>query len=165
GRRRRRIAGPDAATLTREPLRGDVARPREGEHAAPLVPRDLGDEMRGGAEAVETEALRVAREAERAIAEDPGAGERGPFRVADTLGERQDVARVGDGQLRVAAVDVVAGEARARAEVLAPGAAEAARAARPGEPGDAHPVALGERRHLGPHPRDAADHLVPEDEG
>src|SRR5439155_20464309 len=66
-----------------------------------------------------------------------------------------------DGQLRVAAVDLIAGEARPVAEVLAAGAAVAALAARPAEPGNADAIRRLEARAARD---DAADGLVAGDE-
>src|SRR3954454_20860306 len=51
----RRDAGPLGADLARERLRRRVVRAREGEHAPALVAGYLGDDVRGGAEAVEAE--------------------------------------------------------------------------------------------------------------
>ena len=54
------VPGPLRAERERERLRLAVARPREGEDAPALVARDLDDDVGGGAEAVEAEALGVA---------------------------------------------------------------------------------------------------------
>jgi hypothetical protein len=114
------------------------------------VPRDLDDDVRRGAEAVEAEPLGVAREAEGAVADQAGAEERRRLEIVVLLRKRQAVALVGDDPLRVAAVEVVAREARRLAEVLAAREAVAARAVRPAESRDAEPAAV-----LGP-----ADDLV-----
>jgi hypothetical protein len=118
------------------------------------VAGDLGDDVGGGAEAVEADPLGVARKAERAVADQPGAEERRRLEVVETVGNRQAVALVCDDPVRVAAVEVVAGEARRLAEVLAAGEAEAARAVRPAEP--RHSEALPVLR--------PADDLVAQDE-
>ena len=57
---------------------------------------------------------RVAGHAQRAVADQPGAQQRRGLGVAVAVGQRKAVARVGDGVLGVAAVDLVAGEARVR---------------------------------------------------
>jgi hypothetical protein len=141
GRQLVRGARPLDAERARQLLALRVARPGEREHAPPLVPRDLRDDVRRGAEAVEPEPLAVAREPERAIADQPGAEERRELQRRVVLRQPEAVARVGNRKLRVAAVQVVAGEAGAQAEVLAAAAAEAAVAVRPAEPGDADALA------------------------
>ena len=78
--------------------------------------------------------------AQRAVADQPGAEERRRLHVVEALRDRKAEALVRDDELRVAAVELVAGEARAVAEVLAP-AAVAALAAGPAEPGHANPLA------------------------
>ena len=116
-----------------------IAGASPGEDAPALPHRDLADETRRGAEPVQPDPLRVAREAERAEADQPGAEERRCRRVRIVGRDREAEALVGDRELGVAAVDVVAGEAGADAEVLALGEAEPAFAAGPAEPRDAHP--------------------------
>ena len=64
----------------------------------------------------------------------------------------------------MAAVEVVAGEACARTEVLAAGPAEAAGAAGPTQPRDAHPRARRESCDVRAERDDVADDLVAEDE-
>src|SRR5205085_5173972 len=98
-------------------------------------------DVRRGAEAVQAEPLRVARGAQRAVADQAGAEERRRLLVGVALRDRKAEALVGDGVLRVAAVEVVAGEARGVAEVLAPARAVAAGAVRPAEPRDADATA------------------------
>ena len=126
--------GPLAAELERERGGRVVSGPHEAEHPPPLVPRDLDDDVRGGAEAVEAEPFGIAGEAQRAVADQPGAEERRRLQVVVGVGKREAVALVGDDPLRVAAVEVVAGEAGRLAEVLAAGEAVAAGAVRPAEP-------------------------------
>ena len=133
---------------------GVVAGLREREHAAALVAGDLRDDVRRRAEPVQPEPLGVSGEPERPVADQPGAEERGGLDVAVAVGDRQAEALVGDRQLGVAAVEVVAGEAGAVAEVLTAAQAVAARPVRPAEPGHAEPAAV-----LGD-----ADDLVAEDE-
>ena len=149
-----RRARPLAAELERERRGRVVPGPDEAEHAPPFVPGHLDDDVGRGAEAVEPEPLGVAREAERAVADQPGAEERRRLQVVVGVRDRQAVALVGDHPLRVAAVEVVAREAGRLAEVLAAREAIAAGAVRPAEPRDAEPAPV-----LGP-----ADDLVPGDE-
>jgi hypothetical protein len=49
-----RPARPGGAERLSERLRGDVPGAREAKYRSPLLPRDLGYDMSGGAEAVET---------------------------------------------------------------------------------------------------------------
>jgi hypothetical protein len=97
--------------------------------------------MRRGAETVQADHARVARERVAAIADQPGAKERRRFGVAITLGNRQAEALVGEHVLGVAAVDAAAGEAGSLAEVLAAAPAILAFAAGPAEPRNADTVA------------------------
>src|SRR5262249_53406350 len=83
-------------------------------------------------------------QAQGAVADQAGAEEGGGLEVGVARGEREAEARVGHRPLGVAAVDLVAGEARPVAEVLAAGAAVAADAAGPPEPGDPPPLADAE---------------------
>ena len=118
------------------------------------MPRDLDDDVGGGAEAVEPEPFGVAGQAERAVADEPGAEERRGLQVVVLLRDREAVALVGHDPLRVAAVEVVAREAGRLAEVLAAREAVAADAVRPAEPRHAETAPV-----LCP-----ADDLVAEDE-
>ena len=67
---------PLRAELTGERLAAGVAGLREGEDPPTLVARDLGDDVRRGAEAVQPESLGVSREPQRAVADQAGAEER-----------------------------------------------------------------------------------------
>src|SRR5947207_2636936 len=80
-------------------------------------------------------------------------------------GEPECEPRVRRGVLGVAAVDLVSGEARAVAQVLAGGAAIAALAATPAEPGNADPLSAGEPARARPGGDDRADDFVTEHEG
>ena len=73
--------------------------------------RHLADDVRSGAEAVDPDALGVAGEAQRPVADQPGAQERRRLEVLVAVGEREAVALVGHRALGVAAVEVVAREA------------------------------------------------------
>ena len=111
---------------------------------AALVRRHLTDLVRRRAKAVEAEPLGVAGHAQRAVADQAAAQQRGELVVGRPLGQRQAEALVGDGQLRVAAVDVAPGEAGVDAQVLAAAAAIAARAVGVAQPGHAEaPAVLG----------------------
>src|SRR3989442_423946 len=105
-----------------------------------LAPEDLVPGA-GGVAHVDARTDERAGHAQGAVADQPGAEQRRRLRVRVLLRDREAEALVGDGQLGVAAVDVVPGEARVVAQVLAPGSAVAAVAVGPAEPGHAHPVA------------------------
>ena len=117
--------------------------------------------MRGRSEPVQSDPLRVPCEAERPVADQTCTEEWS--RLLDRIGvrEREAVPLVGDHELRVAAINVVAREARQVAEVLRARAAESALAARPREPGDTH---AGTRLEAPAASHHLAHDLVPEDE-
>src|SRR5262249_58419005 len=126
-----------------------------------LMAQDLGDEVRGGAEAVEADALRVAGETQRPVADQPGAEERGCLGVAERGRQREHEARIGHGVLGVAPVALVAGEAGIGTEILRPAAAEAAATAGPAEPGHSDAIADVHPRDAGPGLLDGPPDLVP----
>ena len=119
GRRAERVAGPLRAELQGEGLGRLVVGAREREHAPALVDRHLADDVRRRAEAVDARGARRRRRAAGPVADQPGAQERRAWKVLVALGEREAEALVGHRALGVAAVEVVAGEAGAVAEVLA----------------------------------------------
>ena len=110
---------PRSRRAAREVLGPLIAGAGEGVHLAALMNGDLADHVRCRAEAVQAEAPRVAGEPQRAVADQPAAQQRRRLLVGQSVGQRQAVALVGDGQLGEAAVDVASGEARADAQVLA----------------------------------------------
>ena len=160
-----RVTRPGRAELEREALGLGVARPGEREYAPALVGGHLADDVGGGAEAVEADPLRIAAEPQRAIADQPRAQQRRRLQVGIALGDRKAVALVGDRVLGVAAVELIAGEAGALAQVLPARAAVAALAVGPPQPRDPDP--LPGREALGPLPRrlDRADDLMSDDQG
>jgi hypothetical protein len=114
------------------------------------VDGDLAEDVGGGAEAVEADPLGLADQAQRSVADQPGAEQRRRLDVLIVAEDRETEALVGDGQLGIAAVDVVAGEAAVVTEVLPALPAVAAFAVGPAEPGDAD--ALAELEALRPVP-------------
>jgi hypothetical protein len=133
----RQLAGdahPLGPELARERLRVVIARAREREDPPPLPHRDLADDVRGRAEPVEPEPLRVAAHPQGAVADQPCAQQGRGLQIGVAVGDRQAEALVGDGVVGEAAVDVASGEARPHAEVLAAAAAVGALAAGPAEP-------------------------------
>ena len=117
--------------------------------------RDLRDDVHGGAEAVETEPLAVARQAQRPISNQPRAEERSRVKVGVAIGQGKAKALVGNRILGVAAVEVVAGELRAVAKILLAGPAIATLSVGPAEPGDPDSPVLTD---------DRADDLMTENE-
>src|SRR3954465_2080966 len=114
--------------------------------------RDLGHEVRCGAEAVDPDPpgdLRLAREPQRTEADQPGTEQWCGVRVVVLADNRKAVSRVGDAELGVSAIDVVAGEARAIAQILAAGRAVRAFTARPTQPWDADAIARSKSRVAG----------------
>ena len=164
GRRLGGVAGPRGSQRAREALRRRVARPGEREDAPALVARHLRHQVGRRAESVDADALGIARLSQRAVADQPGAQQRPGLDVGQTGRKRMDEACVGDRVLGVAAVQLVAGEARLRAEILVAATAEAAVAARPAEPRHADPVALAQGVDVGSRALHRGDDLVPEDE-
>ena len=146
--------GPARAELARERLRGVVAGAGEGEDArAPASAATWARMCAAAPKPYRPSALRLAAHAQRAVADQPGAQQRRELLVGVARRAAEAVARVGDGVLGHAAVDVAAGEAGPRAEVLAAAAAVLAVAVGPAEPrhADEPPVAA-----TGPRPCPAA---------
>ena len=148
GRGAVRVAGPFGAELECERSGLVVSGACECEDPSALVERDLADDVRRGSEAVQAESLGVAGHSQRPVADQARAEERSGLEIRIAVGNRRAEALVGDGELRVAAVQRVTREARVVAEVLAAGSAVTAVAVGPPEPGDADAVAL--REALGP---------------
>ncbi len=69
-------AGPGRTDAPREILPGDIARAGEGKNLAPLLARDLADDVSSGAETINTQPFRVARLHQAAIADQSGAEQR-----------------------------------------------------------------------------------------
>src|SRR4029078_10386475 len=144
---------PYVAEAFREVLRLLVAWPGEGIDLAALMARHLRHDVRRGAKAVDGEPRRLprnrlARHLERTIADQPCAEQRGGFRVAIAFRNRKDIARVGNRVLGIAAVDLVAGETRIVAKILAARPAIEARAVGEAEPWHADALTELEALHL-----------------
>ena len=90
GRAGERVARPGRAELAGERLRLVVTRARSREDLASLRDRDLADDVRGRAEAVQADPLRVAGEAQRPVADEAGAEQRCRLvvRVARGIGKQ-----------------------------------------------------------------------------
>ena len=118
-------------------LRGVLAVARECVDLAAVRARDLGQDLRGGAEAEEAEARGVAGHSISAKSDQTRAQQRRCFGRRVIAWDRKAVAAIGHGVLRVSAVDGVAGELCVVAQILAAGSAVRANAARPREPRNA----------------------------
>ena len=118
-RRFPRCSGPLRAEAARESLSVLVARAREREHSPSLVEGELAENVCGGSEAVEADALRLPDKPQRSIPDQAGAQQRRGLLVGIAGRDREAEALVGDHQLGVAAVNVIAGEASPIAQVLA----------------------------------------------
>ena len=125
---------------------------------------DLRDDVGGGPKPVDPDQRRVPGDAQGAVADQPSAHQRRRLDVAIARVDGKAIALVGDGQLGIAAIDLVAGEASAVAQILAAAAAVLAHPAGPVEPRHADPVA--DREPVGRFPLldDDADDLVPGNE-
>jgi hypothetical protein len=113
GRHLVRTAGPHGTEAAGEILRRRVARSGEGENPAALVARHLRQDVRRRAETVDAERFAVARQPQCAVADQASAEQRRRLDIAEGLRDREAIALIGDGQLCIAAVDLIAGEAGA----------------------------------------------------
>ena len=141
-----------------------VARAGEGVDVAALRARDLGDDVRGRAEAVEPQRVRVSCEPQRARADEARAQQRRRGGVGVRVGQCEAEALVGDGELGEAAVDVVAGEAARSQRFSRPDRQNLHVPHGPTEPRHAHAVADREPVGTVAGFRDDADDLVAGDE-
>jgi hypothetical protein len=121
--------------------------------------------VRGRTEPEDPHALGVAGHPKAPPADEPSAQERRRALGVEAAVDGEAVPRIDHDGLRVAAVDVVAREARVRAQVLAIGATEAACLIGPREPRQAHAIADGALGHALADRVDVAEHLMAEDHG
>ena len=136
--------------------------PGEHVHLGALGHGDLGREMRGAAEPPYSQrpARRHLGPAQRPVADDPGAQQRGQLGVAEAVGQRMGEGLRGHHVLGVPAVEVPAGVDRRRAEVLLAPAAEHARPVGAAQPGCPDPVTGREPAGARASRHDLGDHLV-----
>src|SRR5262245_61261776 len=111
-----------------------VAGRDERVHLTTLVHGHLSDDVSGRAKPVNSQTPSGAGHAIRAIADQPRAEQRRSMAIVVRCGQPETEPGVGDHVLRVATIDLIAGVARASAEILAFREAELAFAARPAEP-------------------------------
>jgi hypothetical protein len=164
---RRRFVGitrPCRAEAAREVLRFRVAGPGEGEDLAPLVPGDLRDDMRGCAKSIKAEPLRVTGQPERAIADETCTKQRRGRDILERARQRETKTGIRHGEVRVAAIDGIAGEPRTIAQVLTIRSAEFAFPASPAQPRNAHTVTHLKPVHACAEFRNATDNFVADDE-
>ncbi len=158
-------AGPGRAEFQREALAFLVAGTREGEHPPAFQACHLRQQVGGGAEAVQAEPAALAGRATGAVADQPGAQQRGGLRIGVAVGNGKAEARIGQCVLGIAAIHGVAGEQRLLAQVLQAAAAVVALPAGAGQPGDADAIADPEFPHAGTDGHHAAHHLMAGDHG
>jgi hypothetical protein len=127
--------------------------------------RNLNRDMRARAEPIEAEALARLDTAEPqgAIPDDAGTQQRCRFLVREPRRQRICVTSRHDRIVRIAAVDLVAGEGRAQAQILPAAQTKLASAAGRLQPGNADPIAFLQIAHIPAQPLDDADHLMPGD--
>ena len=158
------ISGPFGAKAAGEILRCLVARAGERENPPALMAGHLSDDVGGGAKPVDADRTRLAGHAQTAVADQPGAHQRRCLNIAVSGVDRKAIALVGDGQLGIAAIDLIAGKTRAVAQILTAAAAIVANPAGPAEPRHPDPVADREAVDFRPLLDNRADDLVAEDE-
>src|SRR5919197_262304 len=95
------------------------ARKAMGTSGPTLMARDLRDDVGRGAEAVQAQPVGVAGQTQGAVADQPGAEKRRSLAVRIRIRDGKAEALVGDDELRIAPVDVIARETGVVAEVLA----------------------------------------------
>src|SRR6266851_6309671 len=156
-----RTSGPFRAQRAGEILRAKIARAGEGEEPPPLMARDLRHDMGGGAEAVDPDQWRIPGHTQSAVSDQTSAHQGRRLDIAVARIDRKAITLVGDGELGIAAIDLIAGEPGAVAQILMSLAAILADAAGPTEPGHPDPVADRETVDRFPLPDDASDDLVP----
>ena len=110
--------GPGGAEAPGESLGGSISGTRECEYRSPLPLCDLGNNMGGCAEAIESQFLAVAGDHQRTPANQAGAEQRGERHVAAGFTEWKRKARIGDRSCREASVPSIASEERMIAEVF-----------------------------------------------
>src|SRR5207245_2104748 len=110
---RRRVLGcarPDGAQLAGELLCALIAGTSERVYPPSLPATHLGEDVRRVPEAVEAHAAGVPAQAQRPVADQPGAHQRRCLLAGVAVGDLKAEPRVGDRVLGEAAVDVAPGE-------------------------------------------------------
>src|SRR5947207_9164901 len=141
-----------------------VARSGERKDFAALINRNLRDQMRGIAKAVNADPVRVTGLSIRTIAKHSRAQKRRNIDVVILLRQSKTKSRIGDRELRVAAVDRVAGKFCAIAKIFAVRSTINAVAVGPAEPWNADTVAHGKSFDTSTDLFDASGNLVAQDQ-
>ena len=157
-------AGPDRAETACRFLTSFVGRSGECENFAALVNRDLPDHVRGIAETVNAEAMRVASFAIGAVAEHAGAQKRRRLDIVVFVRQMKTKSRVRNGELGVTPINSVAGKLRAVAKVFALRSTISAFPVRPAQPRNANSVTGGKSLDVLAYLFDASNDLMPGDE-
>ena len=153
-------SGPHAAETAGERLSLGISRASEGVDRSLLELRNLGDDMRGRAKAVDAERLGIARHAQRAMADQPRTQQRRRGRIRVALGQRKAIGSLRDCVVGIAAIDLVPREERRIAKVLLLGPAKETAAAGMPQPRNADAIATRKLEYAGPDRFDAADDLM-----
>src|SRR5262249_17875050 len=132
---------------------------REGVDAPALPCRHLGQDVGGGAKAVEAERASLTGHAVAAPADQPGTQER-RLGGGVAVRQREAVARIGDRVAGIAAIARIACTQRVIAKILPARDAILAAAAGVAEPRHANALADGKSQYVRPERGDAADDLV-----
>src|ERR1019366_906882 len=120
-RLRRHLVGtacPCRAEASSKTLGGDISRPREGEHRAPLPLRHLHHDMGRGTKAIKSHLFAIAGDHQRAPADQTGTEQGGKRRVAADLTERERESRISDRRRRVTAIARESREYRMIAQIF-----------------------------------------------
>src|SRR5205823_2433477 len=121
-------------------LTGDITRSSESVNLFLFVKRDLRDEMRGVAKTINAEPFRIASFSIRSVTKHSRAEERRKIDIVVFIRQGKTISRVGDGELGVAAVDVIASKFSFIAKILPVRSTISAFAVGPAEPWNADTI-------------------------
>ena len=160
-RRLVRTARPYRAQAARKGLCGVVAGPGKGIDFAPLPARDLRQDVRRRAKAIEAQMFALARQFQGTPADQPGTQQRRQVNGVAGFAQWKGKARIRDRGGRKPAVARIAGEQRRIAQIFAPAATEPADPAGMTEP--RYPDTIADRQPVNPRPDciDPPDHFMP----
>ena len=157
-----RTSRPVNSEAASESLALHVARAGERIDLLAPVARHLDRDVGSRSEAVEPQTWSVARESKSAEPDEPRAQQRSGLDVRVGPRNREGKSRIHQRELRIAPIEIIAGESRAVAEVLPPRPTERTHSASPTEPRDAEPGPDEVLRDAGAHLDDRPDDLVTE---
>src|SRR5262249_23721056 len=118
-----------------------VTRPSKHEQLAAFIKRDLRNQIRGVAESVNAKPMGITGFAIRPVPNQSRAKQRRNIEIVVTLGQMKTKSRISDGELRIATVDVITGEAGAVAKIFPIRSTIKAFAIGPAKPRYPHPIA------------------------